>query len=431
MAGAIGIAFAARSLARRMAGDDLGWWAFWIVGLASPIVVYALDLWEHTLGVAAIVGAVALLAAVLDERGGSARMLAAGALLGAAATMRTEAFVYAVVAVGACQVGLLVAGRARVALRTGVLTVVGFAGPWLGERLVEHAAGGTSRGARVGSAASGGLSELGDRAHEAVTTLFAARPGALGAVLAGGLLLAGLVVGAVRAGRAGRHDVARACLVALAAWHVLMIVHGLGFVPGMLVAAPLAVVGLASRPPSGTGTYLLAVAVGALPLVWAFQYLGGADPQWAGRYALSSCVILVVLGVVALPQLDRSTRVAIVLISLLVTSAGVGWLVQRSHDVDRWFVQAAARPEEVLISRNGFFVREGGAASAERRWLTAPSDADLRVAVAVVREAGLHTFATVDESPGAPVALDGAHLVGTDRNDFLGTPLYLHSYALS
>jgi hypothetical protein len=296
--------------------------------------------------------------------------------------------------------------------------------------VLEQALGGTSRQQRVGGAASGGLSDLRDRGHEAITTLLAARPGAVGAVLVGGLLLVGLVVGALRAGRAGRPDVARACLLALAAWHVVMVVHGLGFVPGMLVAAPLAVVGLATRPPSGTGAYVLAVALGALPLVWAFQYLGGADPQWAGRYALASCLLLVILGAVALPSLDRTIRIGLVAVSLLVTTAGVAWLVQRSHSTDRWFVAAAARPEEVLIARNGFFVREGGVGSAERRWLTAPTSADLDVAVGVVRRAGLHTFATVDGTPVAPRTLDGAQLQGTDRRDFLGTPLYLHSYAL-
>ena len=98
MAGAVGAAFASRSLARRSAGEAAGWWAFWVVGLASPMVIYALDFWEHAPGVACIVGAVALLAAIVDGAPVPARALGAGALLGLAATMRTEALVYTLVA---------------------------------------------------------------------------------------------------------------------------------------------------------------------------------------------------------------------------------------------------------------------------------------------------------------------------------------------
>ena len=42
-----------------------GWPAFWLAGLASPLAVYALDLWEHTLGVAFMGGGVLLLVDVV------------------------------------------------------------------------------------------------------------------------------------------------------------------------------------------------------------------------------------------------------------------------------------------------------------------------------------------------------------------------------
>jgi hypothetical protein len=172
------------------------------------------------------------------------------------------------------------------------------------------------------------------------------------------------------------------------------------------------------------------VAVGSLPLVWAFQYLGGAFPQWAGRYALPSCLLLVTLGVVALPSLDRSVQIGIVALAALVTASGLGWLSERSHAVDRWFDQATARPEDVLIARNGFFAREGGAAATDRRWLTAVTPADLDTAVGVVHGAGLRTFGIVDEAADAPADLDGARLVGTDATRLLGTTLYIHRYEL-
>src|SRR5207244_3310459 len=46
--GSVACAFAARALVRRLHGGE-GWAAFWIVGLASPLTVYALDIWEHSL----------------------------------------------------------------------------------------------------------------------------------------------------------------------------------------------------------------------------------------------------------------------------------------------------------------------------------------------------------------------------------------------
>ena len=59
MLGAVLCAFAARALARRLGGGD-GWAAFWIIGLASPVAIYALDFWEHTLGLALMLWGVVL-----------------------------------------------------------------------------------------------------------------------------------------------------------------------------------------------------------------------------------------------------------------------------------------------------------------------------------------------------------------------------------
>ena len=69
MLGAVLCAFAARALARRLGGGD-GWAAFWIIGLASPVAIYALDFWEHTIGLALMLWGVVLLLDVLDRRAG-------------------------------------------------------------------------------------------------------------------------------------------------------------------------------------------------------------------------------------------------------------------------------------------------------------------------------------------------------------------------
>src|SRR5262249_39960866 len=57
MLGAVLCALAARRIAQLLGGDGMA--AFWAVGLATPVAVYALDFWEHTLGLACMLFAVA------------------------------------------------------------------------------------------------------------------------------------------------------------------------------------------------------------------------------------------------------------------------------------------------------------------------------------------------------------------------------------
>ena len=60
--------FAARALARRLGGGT-GWTAFWAIGLASPVAIYALDFWEHSIGLALMLWGV-VLRARRDRRAG-------------------------------------------------------------------------------------------------------------------------------------------------------------------------------------------------------------------------------------------------------------------------------------------------------------------------------------------------------------------------
>lgn len=431
MLGALGSAWAARVLARRVAGEQIGWQAFWFVGLGSPIAVYALDFWEHAPGVACIVGAVALLAAVVDGERAIVRTVAAGALFGLAATMRTEAFVYTLVAVGVACLTVAVRQRSIMqAMRIGLLSVVGFAGPWLANSLLESAVGGTDRGGRAAGAAGGGFDRLGDRGREAVITLLALRStDFLEALLLGGLAAA-LAAAAVVVDRRGDSRRAVALLLGSALLHLVATAAGIGFVPGLLAAAPVAVAGLVVLPSNASGRYAWVVAIVALPLVWSFQYLGGAQPQWGDRYALATGAMLATLGLVALAGCSRHVRVGLVSLAVLVTGSGVVWLQERSHSFERLFDQLVERPEDVIVSRNGFFLREGGDAYSERLWLTAVTDNDLDFAVQVIQDSQHDSFAVLDQAPEAPTALDDATLVETTELRVVGVSVYLHSYSL-
>lgn len=431
MLGAIGAAFAGRSLVRQAAGERGGWTAFWTVGLLSPIAIYSLDFWEHTIGVACMVGAVALLAGVIDGDPPAAPALGAGVLLGTSATMRTESLVYAFVAVGLCGIVALLHDRSvRRPLTIGVMSLVGFTVPWLANRALETSLEGNSRTARATGTAHSALGRLSDRANEAVTTLLAIRPDSLVKILVIGGTLSLVLVGAVLLSNRQEASVTRLLLGLAAVLHLAALANGLDFVPGMVAAAPVVVAGVMLPTRSSGSCYAMAVALVALPVVWAFQYVGGADPQWAGRYALTSCILLVALGAAALTTATRDLRVGMLALSGLVTLTGLLWLGQRSHGVERLFDELVARPEEVIVARNGFFVREGGAAYTERLWLSAVSDDDLDRAVEVVVESGHHTFAVLDEDPEAPDVVNGAVLRGTARTSVVNLALYLHSYEI-
>jgi hypothetical protein len=432
MLGAVGAAFSGRSLARRAAGEDAGWQAYWVVALASPITVYALDFWEHAPGVACMVGATALLAGVVDgDSRVVARAMGAGALLGLSATMRTETLVYSLVIIGGAAVVLTLRSRALGrALTVGLSAVVGFAGPWLVNAVLEASLGGNERSRRVSGTASTAFDRLDDRAREAVVTLWALRPGSADDVVVLGGLAALLGVGALVLDRRGDRRRARVTLVGAAAVHLISAASGLGFVPGLFAAAPVALAALVLLPVPVGARYALGVALGSLPLVWAFQFLGGAGPQWAGRYALTSCTILVALGVAGLQRAGREVRLVLVGLTALISLSGVLWLHERSHEFERLFDELVDRPEDVVVARNGFFIREGGDAYSERLWLTAVGDEALEQSFALVGDAGLTTLAILDESPTSPARLHGADLVETVETSVVGVRLYLHSYQL-
>ncbi|MEE9417808.1 MAG: hypothetical protein V3V01_21195, partial [Acidimicrobiales bacterium] len=68
MLGAVTAAFAGRALAERFR-PGAGWMAYWVLALASPLTIYALDFWEHTWGVALVLWAIELLyRSVADRR---------------------------------------------------------------------------------------------------------------------------------------------------------------------------------------------------------------------------------------------------------------------------------------------------------------------------------------------------------------------------
>lgn len=435
MLGAVATALAARALARQMDPDGDGAVAMWMVGLASPVVVYALDLWEHTLGVACVAWALVLLLRIV-EGGSVAPALGAGALLGLGAVMRNEVLVYALVSVGVtCVLILRDDRRLPRSLLTGATAVVGFGAAFLANAALEGWVGGLSRADRATGTASSATSvtgsELRERLEEALQTsigLVAGDP-VLAGLLGGGVVLAVLL--AVRAERRGDRFFAGVALAAAGAVYLADAVGGLGFVPGLFVAFPVAVLALVPVGRSAPASTVTAVALLALPVVYAFQYLGGAGPQWGGRYTLASAILLGVVATTCVVPRLRLVGPAVLSLSVLVSALGVAWLWERSHAVDRFFEEVGAISEPVLVARQAFLLREAGAELVGRRWLSASDEGEFAEAVEVARRSGQEAFTVLQwDGEALPPGSVPRGVREVDRHilDFLGTTVGVVTY---
>ena len=421
MLGSVLAALAARALARRISGGD-GWPAFWIAGLATPLTIYALDFWEHSLGIAAVAWAIVLLVDLVEGRKDWRWAAAAGGLFGLGATLRNESYVYGFVAVGLACLLLLARRRPVTAVVTGALATVGLAVPLLANLALERATmGDPARLGRAASTASAAGDVAGRRVEEALLNAVAITPSQeTSSYFVGAVLVALLAFFALRTSRPGGAAAPAIAAVGVAVLYVLRFDMGPGFVPSLVGATPLAVVGLALGWRTPASRYVLGVGLLALPLVWATQFQGGAAPQWGARYLLVSGLLLGVAGIVALDGFQPWARTAAIGLAVVVTAFGLVWTSIRTNDVARAAAALSRRPEPVLVSRIGHLAREGGAFYLEHRWLTAPTDEDQAFAVGVLERAGIDRFALVDlESNTVLPTPPGWRVVGRDEVDFL------------
>ncbi len=400
--GAAFAAFAARALARACSTEPAAAdAAFWLVGITSPLLLYAVDLWEHAPGVALMLWALVWLHRSL--RGSWAWSLAAGTALGVAFSMRTEAVVYAAVMLVTVQGLLWYRRQLGRATTIGLACIGGFAMPAIANDLLERwVVGGSVRAGRTSGFVSAGGSDLGHRVLESFITAISPFPSSDSGLL---VLALAFATALLLLGKWGSDPTRRRlCIVLLGLvgyCYVLRFIAGPGFVPGALAAAPIAAVALARgwRPPTVRDASLLALV--PLPLVFAFQLPGGAMPQWGGRYFLTTTLALVAIGATRLPELLPFVRRTLVGFSVAVTLFGATWMVLRTHAIADAGDVLLTRPEPVLVSPDGFPPREFAATYPERRWLTVVARDELPGAVRVVEGLGLRSFAVVAQCPGA------------------------------
>ena len=389
MIGGVLAALAARALARRLGTSD-GWEAFWAIGLATPVTLYALDVWEHALGLGLMAWGVVLLYDVGASRAGWRSAFAGGALLGLAATMRTEALVALFVAASAACVVTLVRCGVRAAILRGIALSAGALVPLAANELLERALIGSAlrTGRAAGTAAQLG-GDMQQRLQEALTALTGLNrfvdptDWILGAVIVANASTGAWLLGKRRAPVAGG-----ACLAAAGILVALLFADGLGFVPGLLSASPLAAAGIVLAWSDRRHRVVAAAAVAMVVITWVTQYAGGMRPQWGGRYILLPGLLLATIAVVVLTRRPRAL-LAVVALSGLVTAGGLAWYAERSHTIVDGMEALVAREDDAVISVEAHLLREGGSFyTPARHWLTATDGAALDRAFAIVRKAG-------------------------------------------
>jgi hypothetical protein len=207
-----------------------------------------------------------------------------------------------------------------------------------------------------------------------------------------------------------------ACVV-----YAVRFADGFGFVPGLLTASPLAVGGLALAWRDPRHVRLAVYALAPLPLVWLFQFSGGAGPQWGGRYVLTTGLVLGLVGIVAARQVARSLAIVLVGLGVAISACGVAWLSVRSHAVADAMEHLVARHDEAVLSREAHLLREGGAFyDADRKWLTATDGREVREAVTVLRRAGVHEVAVIAPAGASrPMTLGPFHRKGSEALELL------------
>ncbi len=412
-AGVVATAFAARRLARRLEPTSGGWLAFWLVALASPLVVYGLDFWDHAHGLALMAWGIVWLLEIGDVVGSRAavvrRSLGAGLVLGVAATMRTETFVYAAAATMVVGMGLLLGRsieltwrrRLAVTALAGVCFVVPFGAlQALNGRIEQAALGAELRSSRAVEAASG-VDQLG--LDDRIDLAFLSSVGLRASVRSDAWTEAGLVVVASAAAALAlarrRRAIAIGCTVIGGAALVARLRLGLHYVPGMIAVAPFVPAGLVMASRLRRPGAMLAIAgmgfVGVIATQWA--EVNPTGYQWGGRYVLLSGLLLSVVGITGVARLGRVATVVALASALAVAGLGFELLRVRSNISGDLARGLEARTEVVLIDRSGWVFRGVGAAyDVDRRWLTGRSDPETLEAFAIADTIGAPSVGLIE-----------------------------------
>jgi hypothetical protein len=361
--GGVAVAWLSALIARRL-DPALAVPCFWVIGVASPLLFDSYLVVAHTLGAACAAGAALLLLRQLEERRSWVAVAGAALLLIVGLLLRTEMLLMGL-ALAATLAILGIKRRSRstikLAIVPGAAVLVGLGVDRVLQGLILH--GGNATTSAV-AGESGGL--ISGRVTAFIDTWVRPSDVTDGAAL---LILLVAVLGAVAvllARRTPRERAGVRLFVMLAAvLAVARLAFGSSAVPGLLVAFPLFVAGLAAlsrdtfarTPARFLGTTFLLFSAGVL----ATQYSIGGGAEWGGRYFAIGLPVIVPVLLLALREvgrrLDRQTaRIAVA--SVLVVSCAYGVLaistLRDGHQaVDRVVAGIDAATHEQVPSDGG------------------------------------------------------------------------------
>ena len=392
LAGTLAAAGLAGALARRL-DPALARVSVWTVGLASPLAFDGHLLIAHTLG-AALAAAGVLAAVMALERRSPARALLVAPALVACVLLRSEGlFVAAALGAVAGVVALLRSDVRAPAVVAALAALGAGAGAFLLDReWTARLVGAAEGGPALAAVPAGSAGLLAGRVKGFLLTWLT--PSYSGRPVVGLLLLTMLGALAVAAMAARRRPgdagpIVGGAVVAAGAAVAALLVAPATVVPGLLLAFPVASAGLlvvgrrtlrtdAARIAAGVSTlFVLAVA--------ATQYAKGGGGEWGGRYFALAIPIAVPVLLLALrdqgsalaPAVARRVGTALVVCSLAMTTMGVTAL-RSSHRANARLVAATdqagrsvAADRPVMVTTEGAMPRFAWPTFDRHRWLLA------------------------------------------------------------
>ncbi|MEO7555329.1 MAG: hypothetical protein ABIV94_01830, partial [Acidimicrobiales bacterium] len=440
--GALAAAWAGGRLARNL-GASTGALAVLATGLATPLLFYAADFWEHAPAVGCLLAALALLTHPTPT---ATRAVAGGGLLGLAAVLRTEELLY-IAAIGVAVLAVAPARRWASGRRAALAAGAAASGAVFAANLVvqRRVIGTALQGVRAGSQATEVGSGLGQRSRDSLLTFFGLFQGSdnlailLGVVCVGGLVALALGV-RQRSGAALRWGTALTV-----ASYVMRVVSGTQFIPGTIPASPMAPLGAVDgmRPGPGgqggagaLGRPLVLGSLAAAPLVWALSWRGDLVAQWGGRYTITTGILLTIVAAAALERRPPPRGAAVVVLLgavITVSMLGAIWHVQRARSVDS--AMAAVNrvdPDVVIVTAIPHLGREAGTRYRDRRWLRLDEASQTPALAKVLLSSGVQAIDLMElDSTDAAPPVPG-YVASTVRHvDYLGFDLRLTRYQRS
>ncbi|MBI5566738.1 MAG: hypothetical protein HY870_17695 [Chloroflexi bacterium] len=436
-----------------------------VIGVSSPLLIYSLEFWEHTLGTLLALLALAALIKANEAYRPTRWLIAAGAALGLSLTMRAELYVYPIAVV----IGWVVirrAGSASVALeiyslrhmlervvyplRWVALGGLIIAGPWW---LYETITWGSPLGPRLAQNIPGlggeqMLARLGDTTGHNEVMLWpieGAGSDVLPALLIGAVVLAlGLAMlqriqkSSTSIQRVGRWLLTAVLIgsAALTTWRLTQEQRP----SDLLTTFPLVLmllVPISSRPTHHIAVrWLVVTALAYIGLVLIISPFEGGI-QWGPRFLLPAIALLAIVVVTRLDRawgtIGRSERLELVLLVSVLFIAGAystwrGVDFMHRNQVASEFMSAVIgnSPERVVVADSWFIPQSAPYAFADKIWLLAEDEQAMFNLLQLLRkttsEPSMAYVSALSWTHIDPVVLMGPRLLETGERVYVDTP---------